>query len=282
MNTRFYLVIILMLLLFSAWTYLAHEDSIRESKYYEELSALPVYAYVADTTQVAYLLDDLQAVPELAELKHETGFQAALELISSYDLPLDDNMIADYSFPDLITITFQPTAGSIQAKEQVIRILQKQLQPEDIDSQEGACAKIIKRLEEFKIRRLLYLIFIAFTILILFINTRMDYEMQRSIKEKYKVRGAVDQLRFKSARALRTLLMLILPSALVIAAYYAGSYAELWQFRPIWDTFGTMVGVSVLASLILVFRLKSLDQAMVFAEVEQEQQTVPEKDLNDA
>lgn len=270
-----------MLLLFGAWTYLAHEDCIREKKYYEELSQLPVYAYVADTTKVAVLLDSLQAISDLAELKHETGFQAALELIGSYDLPLDDNMIADYSFPDLITITFLPTAGSIQAKEQVMRILQAELNPEDIDSQDGAYDKIIKRLREFRFRRFLYLIFIAFILFILFINTRMDYEMQRSIKEKNKPSGAVHQLRFKSARALRSFLMLILPSALVIAAYYAGSYIDLWQLMPIWQVFALMVGLSILASLVLVFRLKSLDQAIVFAEREP-QPSGPKKELDDA
>ncbi len=57
---------------------------------------------------------------------HETALQAATELIQSYGLPLNEEMIKDYILPDIITINLQPNRVSISNKP-VIDILRSHI-----------------------------------------------------------------------------------------------------------------------------------------------------------
>jgi hypothetical protein len=273
MNIRFYFIIMLMMLFFGAWTYLAYEHSEIVSERYQEFSELPVYAYVADITQVDSILSELEQIPGIAGLQHETGFQAALELVRAYDLALDDNMISDYSFPDLITITFTASDQGIQARIKAMQILQQYLPPEDIDSQDNAYQKVIKSLARLNTRGIMFSVFATLSLFSFFIASRMSHELHRYLKQSCKTLSVVERIRFKRARFLRTWLMLILPAGLVTAIYYGAAYLQLWDFLPLWRSFVMMGLVSVLASLVLSLWLSGLDQEIALNPI------VPEPEL---
>jgi cell division protein FtsX len=116
MNSRFYLIIALLIILYGAWANLAHSHGSSTGDRYEALAKLPVYAYVADTTKVASIVSGLENISGIATYTHETGYQAARELIKAYGLPLTEDTIAEYSFPDLITVNFLPARSIISAK----------------------------------------------------------------------------------------------------------------------------------------------------------------------
>jgi hypothetical protein len=59
--------------LYGAWTFLEHTHGSSAASRYEALSRLPVYAYIADTTMVNPILQDLKGVPSIASMEHETG-----------------------------------------------------------------------------------------------------------------------------------------------------------------------------------------------------------------
>lgn len=88
MTTRFFLVIFMLLALFGGWLYVGYESSLSHQAKLEALSKLPIYAYVADTTQVSLILAELKPIQGIKGVIHDTAEQASKELITAYDLPL--------------------------------------------------------------------------------------------------------------------------------------------------------------------------------------------------
>lgn len=143
MKTRFFLILLTLIILFGAWLYLSYNLGTNEKDKLEKLANLPIYAYVADTTKVAPILTELKTVPGIKNVVHETALQAATELIQSYGLPLNEEMIKDYILPDIITINLQPNRVSISNKPVIIDILRSHIPETDIDSQSSAYSLII-------------------------------------------------------------------------------------------------------------------------------------------
>ncbi|MCB5262011.1 MAG: hypothetical protein LHW64_01740 [Candidatus Cloacimonetes bacterium] len=261
MKNRFYLIVILVTLLFGAWTYLEHRVVQSLAQTYEELARLPIYTYVNDTNLVSPLLEKLRQIPDLDSLKHETGFQAAQELITAYDLPLDENMIADYRFPDLITITFPPSAKGIAAKTETMKLLNEHLPEENIDSQSAAYDRLLHSLEQQKTQRQGYTFLMGMIMFILLgRGLPLIFEQKQYQWQARKSRNVVDMMRLKKSRLKRTFLLMILPVALVTLGYYALGYFKLLESSNLWQFFAYMGLISVLSSLVHYFAFRKYEQ----------------------
>ncbi len=268
MKMRFFLIILLLSILLGAWMYLAHEHGAAVQESYDELSRLPIYAYVADSTRVRIIMDGLANVPALATVEHERGFQAAMELIGNYNLDLSDEMIADYDFPDIISITFEPRWEAVRSKTRVMDILMSQLDEVDIDSQSAAFSKIVSRLDRLRMRELVFSAFAFIMSLMLFVSYRLSHEMSRYLKEKQNLDNAVDLIRQKRGIRIRSRVMLIVPVALVTTLYYMGVFLDLWGNLAAWWTFALMALLSLIAGLINRIKLQSIQHDAALNAVE--------------
>jgi ABC-type phosphate transport system substrate-binding protein len=88
MKTRFFLMTTLICLLLVAWIWLEQQYEAARQEKYRQLSELPVYIYVTDSTRVAPLMERLAEFPQLRDINLETGLQAADELVQAYQLPI--------------------------------------------------------------------------------------------------------------------------------------------------------------------------------------------------
>ncbi|MDD2422882.1 MAG: hypothetical protein PHT37_06490 [Candidatus Cloacimonetes bacterium] len=282
MKTRFFLIVILMILLFGAWTYLAHSEQESLIQNYEDLARLPVYTYVNDTALVPLLLEKLRQIPDLDSLRHDSGFQAAEELITAYDLPLTESEIAGYRFPDVITITFPPSEQGIQAKTRVMEVLRADLPEEDIDSQSTVYARLIQSLERKKSNWLIYFSLLSIMMLFLLINVPMSFELKLYHRQVRSSRSVVDMMRLKKSRMKRRWLLMILPPALPILLYYALGYFKLWENCNLWRSFVMMGLVSIAGSLSYYFSFRSYEQEDVLSLPEPIATPVPTPEEHDA
>jgi len=256
MNARFYLIIALLIILYGAWAFLAHTHGQSADSQYQALAKLPVYAYVADTTKVAPILSGIGLIEGIEEYHHETGYQAALELIEAYALPLSEGMIADYSFPDVITVTFKPGVSNDRAKTSLMYLLRTHLEESDIDSQSTAYSQIMQEIRTIKSRSLIFTIYAALMMLIIFIFSRLSYELHIYLKDKRKLVSVVDVMRHNRLNASHTWMMLLLPVALVTGAYYGGYYLSYWQNLAQWWEFAAMGGTALIATFVIVMMLR--------------------------
>lgn len=268
MNARFYLIILLICVLFGAWAFLAHNHGLSEQAYYEKLSRLPVYAYVADTTKVEPIKKELASVSAIKDVEHETGFQAAMELIDAYGLPLTDEMVADYQFPDILTVVFPAHKAGIEAKKQVMNKLLLHLDPDDIDSQSNAYNEIIMDLQRLSLRHLVFSIFAGLLLLLLFICSRLSYEMHIYLKQKRQLISIVDVMRHKKMNLVHSWMMLVIPVGLVCGGYYLGVYFERWGNYVAWWNFVLMAGLILVGTLVLYFCLRRYEQDSALNDLE--------------
>jgi hypothetical protein len=268
MNARFYLILLLLSILFGGWTYLAHNHGVFVEKCYEDLAQLPVYAYVADTTSVTPIMEGLGRISDVATIEHETGFQAAMELIGAYGLPLTESTVADYQFPDLITITFPAQKAGIAAKTRVMDLLRTYVREDDLDSQSNAYSKVIAELKRLGHRNLVFNIFAGLLMFLVFIFSRLSYEMHIYLKQKRKLISVVDVMRHNKLNAAHSWTMLIVPAGLASGLYYLGVYLNRWHSLASWWSFATMGGLSLVATLIIFFNLKAYEHDLVLQNAE--------------
>nr|MDK2851593.1 hypothetical protein [Candidatus Cloacimonadota bacterium] len=268
-------------MLFGAWAYLAHDHGRSEKLKYYELSQLPIYAYVADTTKVSLITESIAGISAVSSVEHESGFQAALELIQSYGLELSDEMIADYDFEDLITIHFEPTPAALDAREKVIMVLDAHLDELDIDSQEAVYQKIVSDVEALKQRQIVFSIFVSVIMFLIFIFVRLSYELDILVKRVYNLSSPVDILRHKRSLAAHNWLLLILPVGLTAAGYYGGVYLEKWEALAADWTFVLMAALVVVATFINALSLNSYERnALLDTSSHETQDNVNEEDNN--
>ena len=268
MNARFYLILLLLSLLFGAWTYLAHNQGESVKACYQELSSLPVYAYVADTTHVEPIKNGLQGISSLQGFEHETGYQAALELIEAYGLPLSDEMVATYRFPDLFTITFPADKAGIGAKARVMDLLRVHLPEEDIDAQMGAYGKLLEELDRLSHRNLIFNIFASVLLFLIFIFSRISYELHIYLKQKRQLISVVDVMRHNKLNAAHSWMMLLVPGAFVSGLYYLGVYLGRWENLASWWSFASMGALSLIATLVIFFSLRVYEHDAILSNEE--------------
>ncbi len=266
MKTRFFLILLTLIILFGAWLYLSYNLGTNEMNKLEKLANLPIYAYVADTTKVAPILTELKTVPGIKNVVHETALQAATELIQSYGLPLNEEMIKDYILPDIITINLQPNRVSISNKPVIIDILRSHIPETDIDSQSSAYSLIIQELSNLDLYNIVFNVFIAVLILLIFVFSRTALELNTLLHYKGIKYSALEKIRHQRQGLQHTLLMLIVP-------------LPLPQVIPYW-VFLVQAGTVILGTMINYFILHSFEQQVALQENPIEVITPPAMESN--
>lgn len=265
MKTRFILIIAMLIALFGAWLYLAYEGSHSQQAKLDDLSQLPVYTYVADTTKVAPILAELKPISTIASVVHETGVQASNELLKAYGLPLTEEMIADYSFPDIITINFKPCTQALQDKAMVLNILRTHIAEEDIDSQGSAYSNIEAELKLIVRRNIVFHVFTAIVLLLIFVFSRLSFELHILLLRQDKNYSVVDKIRHHKQGVQHTWTMLLIPLPLCIIAYYAHGYFRHFPFLiPYW-VFIVQFASALIGTLITHFTLHTFDREAAYA-----------------
>ena len=266
MKTRFFLILLTLVILFGGWLYLNYSIGSNEKDKLEKLANLPIYAYLADTTKVTPILTELKTVPGIKSVVHETALQAATELIQAYSLPLSEEMIKDYALPDVITINLQPNRISISTKPIIIDILRAHIPEMDIDSQSNAYGLIIKELKLLDLYHIVFNVFIAVLLLLLFVFLRSTLELNALIHHIGYKHSALENIRLQRQSIQRTLLMLIVPLPLCLLAYFAYVYLKpLPQVIPYW-VFLVQAGTVIAGTMINYFILHSFERQIAFQE----------------
>ena len=266
MKTRFYLVIMLLCIIFAAWMFVSYEHAQSRQQKLEDLTRMPVFAYVADTTKVAPILAQLKGLSGIQSVTHETGMQAATELIQAYGLPLNERSIEDYSFPDVITITYAALPAALKSREIVLDVLRSLIPEADIDAQSGAFGSISTELATISRRELHFTIFTGILMLLIFVFLRLSVELHLLMRYKGKAHSVVDKLRHQKMGVEHTWTMLLIPLPLCVAGYFAFVYLlPLPQLIP-WWVFVSMAAAALVGTLINHFSLHTFEQEIAFDE----------------
>jgi len=266
MKSRFFLIIIMLIILFGGWQFLSYETMRSMQAKLDDISRLPIYAYVADTTKVQLILTELKAVPTIQSVVHETAQQAANELITAYGLPLNEESIEDYSFPDIITITLKPTQKAITGKAVVLDILRTQISETDIDSQATAYNDLVDELKLIQRRSTSFTVFAFVLMLLIVVFSRLSFELHILLNYQGKKHSAVERIRHQEQGVQHTWAMLLIPLPFCVVAYFALVFLlPLPRIVPYW-VFMAQFAAALIGTLITHWTLHTFEQEVSFLE----------------
>ncbi|MDZ4182935.1 MAG: hypothetical protein U1B83_08670, partial [Candidatus Cloacimonadaceae bacterium] len=256
MKTQFLLTIVLIAAALIGWTYLNHSFEQSKAAKLEQLTRLPVYVYVADTTKVVPLMLALSQHTELQRISLETGLQAVTELAESYQLPLTESMLKEYSYPDVITLVFKPLKQSLSAKAGIINaIALHQIPMTDIDSQSNAWMIVESELKELHRQWLVFTIFCGFILMLLFVFARLSLELRVLLKQKRRLVSMVDLIRHKSSTNRHTWMLLTIPIVASAGAYYLAGIFDLIKTPVDWIFIAIQCAPLILGTFIILIIL---------------------------
>lgn len=259
MALRFYLFLSLVSILVIGWVGMHYQFEGAKQAQLEDLVSYPIYAYLADTTKVSPLLADLRNYPELDSLQYETGASAGRELTETYSLPLNDQLLSGFSFPDIITIRFKADAAARFARHSVISTLRQYLEEEDLDQQSIAWNNSESKLKSLGLLSLITDILVGLLLLLTMIFGRQVYEQRLLLLQKRKAVSVVDYLRLKSLTTRHTFLMFFLPLVISFGLYYILVWQNVLQMiLPYWFM-GAVAGTLLVATLITMTMLHLMD-----------------------
>mgnify|MGYP000870749362 CR=1 FL=1 len=266
MTTRFFLVIVMLVALFGAWQYLGYEHALSTQSKLDAISKLSVYAYIADSTKVQSILTEIKPIPAVRSVIYETASEAANELVTAYDLPLSEEMIADYKLPAVITISFEPNIQALKSKPLVLDILRSHISEADIDSQATAYNSLLDELKVLNRRSIVFHIFTSIVLLLIFVFSRLSYELHTLLLSKGKHHTVVDIIRHHKQGVEHTWSMLLIPLPISIAGYFGFIYLQhLPMLVPYW-VFLAQLAAAFIGTLITHFTLHTFEHEVALAE----------------
>ncbi len=250
MKSRFFFMTLAICVLLAGWIVLEYQYEQARQEKYQQLSNLPTYIYVADSTRVAPLLERLAEFETIAELNLETGLQAADELIHAYQLAISFSSIKEYEFPHIITLKFKPIKASVEGKTAVMRaIAEHQIQLSDIDAQSTAWNRIVSELNTLQTRWITSTVITAIMLGLLFFFMRFAYELRFLLLQKERMVSVADALRKNTATNRQTWLMLLIPLIVSIGGYFIlGALDVIPLIIPLW-WFAIPTGLMLLTTL---------------------------------
>lgn len=256
MRIRFFFMTLAICILLSGWIILEYQYEQARQEKYQQLSQLPTYVYVADSSRVAPLLERLADFPFIQELNLETGLQAADELIHAYQLAISFASIKEYEFPHIITLKFKPIKASVDGKTAVMRaIAEHQIQLSDIDAQSTAWSQISGELQSLHFRWISFTILSSLLLGLLFFFMRFAYELRFLLLQKRRLASVADALKMSTENHRHTWMMLLAPLIFAFGGYFALGLANLIPtIIPLW-WFAIPTGVMLFATLCITLIL---------------------------
>ena len=252
MKSRFFFMMLAICVLLAGWIVLEYQYEQARQEKYQQLSQLPTYIYVADSTRVAPLLERLADFETIASLNLETGLQAADELIHAYQLAISFASIREYEFPHIITLKFKPIKASVDGKTAVMRaISEHQIQLSDIDAQSTAWNRIVNELNSLQTRWITFTIITALLLGLLFFFMRFAYELRFLLLQKRQMVSVADALKKDTTTNRHTWLMLLIPLVIGVGGYFVLGLADVIPLIiPYW-WFAIPAGVLIVATFII-------------------------------
>ena len=252
MKSRFFFMMLAICVLLAGWIVLEYQYEQARQEKYQQLSQLPTYIYVADSTRVAPLLERLADFETIASLNLETGLQAADELIHAYQLAISFASIREYEFPHIITLKFKPIKASVDEKTAVMRaISEQQIQLSDIDAQSTAWNRIVNELNSLQTRWITFTIITALLLGLLFFFMRFAYELRFLLLQKRQMVSVADALKKDTTTNRHTWLMLLIPLVIGVGGYFVLGLADVIPLIiPYW-WFAIPAGVLIVATFII-------------------------------
>ncbi|HPV14837.1 MAG TPA: hypothetical protein PL126_04230 [Candidatus Cloacimonadota bacterium] len=252
MKSRFFFMMLAICVLLAGWIVLEYQYEQARQEKYQQLSQLPTYIYVADSTRVAPLLERLADFETIASLNLETGLQAADELIHAYQLAISFASIREYEFPHIITLKFKPIKASVDEKTAVMRaISEHQIQLSDIDAQSTAWNRIVNELNSLQTRWITFTIITALLLGLLFFFMRFAYELRFLLLQKRQMVSVADALKKDTTTNRHTWLMLLIPLVIGVGGYFVLGLADVIPLIiPYW-WFAIPAGVLIVATFII-------------------------------
>lgn len=256
MRTRFFFMTLLISILIAAWIVQEYQYEQARQEKYRQLSELPVYIYVSDSTRVAPLLERLAEFPAISELNLETGLQAADELIRAYQLAISFSSIQEYEFPYIITLKFKAIKQSVETKPTVMRaIAEQQIQLADIDAQSKAWSQVESELNTLNNRWIMFTINNSLLLGLLFFFLRFSYEMHFLLLQKRRLVSVADALKMSTEHHRHTWIMLLSPLILCVGGYFVLSFLDqISNLIPLW-WFSIPAGVMLVSTLAIILIL---------------------------
>jgi hypothetical protein len=260
MKAYYIMILLVVTVILTGWSYLHYQYQLSRDLKLRQLAKLPVYVYLADSTAVDSLSKELKEFPALASVKSETGLQAATELVNAYQLPLTESMLADYSFPNVVTLVFKPESASIPARKEVLKLLEtKRIEPNDIDSQAQAWDLAEQDLKLFRNRWSEFTVFAAVLVLLAVVLLRLSMMFTLLLRLKGTSLTLLDRVRMHRSRLSQSLLLLFAPMLVNAGAYYLLVYFQQLRGLIDWIFFCVQFGALLAATLILLLLFNLLE-----------------------
>lgn len=252
MKSRFFFMTLAICVLLAGWIVLEYQYEQARQEKYQQLSQLPTYIYVADSTRVAPLLERLADFETIGELNLETGLQAADELIHAYQLAISFASIREYEFPHIITLKFKPIKASVDEKTAVMRaIAEHQIPLSDIDAQSIAWNRIVGELNAMQTRWITFTIVTGLLLGLLFFFMRFAYELRFLLLQKKQLVSVADALKKSTQTNRQTWLMFLIPLIVAIGGYFIlGLLDVIPLIIPLW-WFAIPAGVLIVATFAI-------------------------------
>lgn len=252
MKSRFFFMTLAICVLLAGWIVLEYQYEQARQEKYQQLSQLPTYIYVADSTRVAPLLERLADFETIGELNLETGLQAADELIHAYQLAISFASIREYEFPHIITLKFKPIKASVDDKTAVMRaIAEYQIPLSDIDAQSIAWNRIVGELNAMQTRWITFTIVTGLLLGLLFFFMRFAYELRFLLLQKKQLVSVADALKKSTQTNRQTWLMFLIPLIVAIGGYFIlGLLDVIPLIIPLW-WFAIPAGVLIVATFAI-------------------------------
>ncbi len=256
MKIRSALLLLLTTATLLAWTYIHYQYQQNHALKLEQLSRLPMYVYLADSTRVDSLTTQLKQIPQIRTLTVESGSQAVSELVAAYQLPITESMLEEYTFPSVVTVIFNGELASLAARQRVLNILSGlKIEPNDIDSQSLAWELLEKELELLSQRWSDFIIFSAVLVLLLIIFSQISLYFHFLLQTKKEKSSIIDHLQMHRTKLYTNFLLLFLPMLINLGTYFGLVYYEQikdlvdWLFFVI--QFGTVLTGTLIALIVI-------------------------------
>lgn len=252
MNSRFFVILILVMATLLAWTYIHYQYQDSRQFRLKQLSELPVYIYMDQAIAMDSLAIELHVnVAEIDSLTKETGREAAEALLQEYQLGIEPNTLRDYRFPNVMTLYFKPTAASFAAREEVLEIVKQRGVPEaDIDSQEVAWG-LLKADIDYLARRWSYsTLLTALVFFLMFLFARLYLFLIQTLTPKGLRATILESIRNSEVKRWQSGMLLIIPIIANIMLYLV--LAAVGLLKPLVDwTFFLIQFITVLAATVI-------------------------------
>ncbi len=257
MRIRYYLLLLLCVAMATLWmqVHLGIEKvtQIRLQKH----SAYPIYVFMADSTLMPLIKNDLTQISTIANISVQSGSIAAAEVAEAYDLGITDDQLRRYRFPDIMSITFEPVFSSMAERKQTIEILQNHFHDEDIETHAESIDELASEIKILNRAGLYANIFLFLVSLLLTLWGKLNLELRMLLCQKLNVNSIVDKIRYNTRLKNQAFGLAFFPVLISFMVYYAMLSKQVIDLKIGLEFFGIQAVAFISSSICAYLIVKS-------------------------